>query len=194
VFAIALTLLIIEIRPPDMARIASTPDLWRALGHLLPEVFAFVLSFTVILITWLNHHGILDRVHGSSAPFVYANGLLLLTVVVIPFPTALLGISLSTGHAAPGVVLYNGVLVLQAISWILVCGTALRGRLQASDSAAAMLREGRRNGYGAVALYSLLALAAFWFPRAVATITAATWAFWAALSMRLKRVGTATPS
>jgi uncharacterized membrane protein len=173
VFAIALTLLIIEIRPPDMGTIASTQGLWLALEHLLPEVFAFVLSFIVILITWLNHHGALERVSGSSGSFVYANGLLLLTVVFIPFPTALLGSSISTAHAAPGVVLYNAVLVVQAVSWILVCGTALDGHLYTSDEAASRLREGRRNGYGACVLYALLAIAAFWFPRTVAALTAA---------------------
>lgn len=100
VFAIALTLLIIDIGLPSMDTIRSTPELWRALLGLGPSVFAFVLSFAIVLITWVNHHGTLKLVSRSSAPFLYANGFLLLTVVFIPFPTSLLGPFLWTDHAA----------------------------------------------------------------------------------------------
>ena len=117
VFAIALTLLIIEIRIPKIESIGSNADLWRALQHLAPEIFAFVLSFIIILITWVNHHGTLRLVHRSSAAFIYANGFLLLTVVFIPFPTALLGAFVWTDHAAPAVVLYDAVIAVQAIGW-----------------------------------------------------------------------------
>src|SRR5262245_6751053 len=91
VFAIALTLLILEVRLPATAHIASTADFWRALQHVLPSVFAFVLSFGIILITWVNHHAAMKLVHSSCASFIYANGFLLLAVVSIPFPTSLLG-------------------------------------------------------------------------------------------------------
>ena len=101
VFAIALTLLIIDVRIPATTAIATSGDLWRALGHLLPSVFAFVLSFGIILITWVNHHEMMKLVDKSSAPFIYANGVLLLSVVFVPFPTALLGENLLTPHAAP---------------------------------------------------------------------------------------------
>jgi uncharacterized membrane protein len=55
VFAIALTLLILDVRLPEAAAITSTAALWRALQGLGPSVFAFVLSFGIILITWVNH-------------------------------------------------------------------------------------------------------------------------------------------
>jgi uncharacterized membrane protein len=76
-------------RLPSTERIGSTSELWHALQRLASAVFAFVLSFGVILITWVNHHATLKLVHDSSASFIYANGFLLLTVVFIPFPTAL---------------------------------------------------------------------------------------------------------
>jgi uncharacterized membrane protein len=55
VFAIALTLLIIDVRIPATTEIHTSADLWRALGHLLPSVFAFLLSFGIIFISWVNH-------------------------------------------------------------------------------------------------------------------------------------------
>ncbi len=81
VFAIALTLLVIDIKVPASEGIGTARELWLALRHLGPSVFAFVLSFAIIFITWVNHHGFLRLVNKSSALFVYANGFLLLTVV-----------------------------------------------------------------------------------------------------------------
>src|SRR6476660_7770586 len=84
VFAIALTLLIIDVEIPSSVVIASTTDFWSALRNIFPSIFAFLLSFTLIFITWANHHATLKLVNKSSSSFVYANGLLLLTVVFIP--------------------------------------------------------------------------------------------------------------
>lgn len=56
VFAIALTLLIIDIRLPPVATIGSNADFWLALENIVPAIMAFALSFAVIFITWVNHH------------------------------------------------------------------------------------------------------------------------------------------
>ncbi|MGA7306324.1 MAG: TMEM175 family protein [Rhodothermales bacterium] len=186
VFAIALTLLIIDIKIPSPESIRSTSELWHALQHLAPAVFAFLLSFAIILITWVNHHGTLKLMRKSSAAFIYANGFLLLTVVFIPFPTALLGEFLWTDHAAPAVVLYDGVLAVQAIGWILLVGAALKNELTDEEGSISSLREYKRNGYFAFALYALLAIAALWFPIAVAGITTVSWIFWLTLGIALK--------
>ena len=188
VFAIALTLLIIDIKVPATESTASTSDAWRALRHLTPSVFAFVLSFAIILITWVNHHGALRLIRRSSAAFFYANGFLLLTVVFIPFPTALLGEFIWTDHAAPAVVLYNAVLAVQAIGWIFVGSAALKGHLADGEQAVSAIRENRRNGYFAFFFYSMLAVTAFWLPVAVAIITTLSWVFWLVLGIKLKQV------
>ena|SRR5579871_3549810 len=186
VFAIALTLLVIDIRLPSSSSIASTVELWRALRDLAPSAFAFVLSFIVIFITWVNHHGVLRLAHASSPSFIYANGFLLLTIVFIPFPTALLGAFLWTDHAAPAVVLYDAVLAVQAIGWIFLGGSALSDRLVAGGRATVTIQSNKRNAYFALVIYSLLALSAQWFPVAAASVTAATWLFWLTLSFRMK--------
>ena len=187
VFAIALTLLILDVRVPSAESITSTPQLWRALQNLTPAVFAFVLSFGIILITWVNHHAALELIGDSSAAFLYANGFLLLTVVTLPFPAGLLGDFLWTNHAAPAVVLYDAVLALQAVGWILVSGVALKGQLTRDERATTTLREGKRNGYFAFLLYAALAVLAVWIPLAVAIATTVSWGFWLALGIRMKR-------
>ena len=128
VFAIALTLLVIDIKIPASDAIGTSRELWVALRHLLPSVLAFVLSFVIILICWVNHHAAFRLVNQSSTTFIYANGFLLLTVVFMPFPLRL-SAYLFTDHVAPAVVIYNAVTAVQAVGWILVSGAALRGGL-----------------------------------------------------------------
>src|SRR4030095_12660549 len=170
VFAIAMTLLIIDIKIPATAEINSTADLWHALKHVAPSIFAFLLSFIVILITWVNHHNHVKLVNKSSASFLYANGFLLLTVVFIPFPTSLMGEYILTDHAAPAVILYNSTLAFQAMGWILLIGSALKDRLGKNDKSILSLRDNRKFGYFAFVLYSLCAIIAIWFPLAIAIV------------------------
>ena len=186
VFAIAMTLLIIDVKLPSTESIGNTAEFWHALQHLAPTVFAFVLSFGVILITWVNHHAALKLINKTSASFIYANGFLLLTVVFIPFPTSLLGEFLLTDHAAPAVVLYDAVLAAQAIGWILLGRTALKNQLTRDERSESTLRENARNGYFAFALYSLFSVAALWFPLAIAIVTTMSWIFWLMLGIRMK--------
>jgi uncharacterized membrane protein len=186
VFAIAMTLLVIEIRAPDPESIHSAADLWSAVRHALPTIAAFLLSFTVIFITWVNHHAIIRATPRTSATFLFANGFLLLSVAFIPFPTALLGEFILTDHAAPAVVLYNAVLVAQALSWTLMTRTALRGGLARDADAVAALRANEKNSYGAMVLYSLLAIVAFWLPMVVAIATSMTWIVWLVMSLRAR--------
>jgi uncharacterized membrane protein len=179
VFAIALTLLVLDIRVPPIAAITTTNELWLSLGRLHPSIFAFLLSFCIIFITWANHHATLTFVHKASSRFIYANGFMLLTVVLIPFTAALLGEYLPTGHAAPAVVLYTAVNALQALAWILLTQAALQPKpLTTSQNATQAIRNARRNGFVSLAIYTICAILAFWLPVVVALIITATWVVW----------------
>jgi len=186
VFAIAITLLVIELRISDPERIHSNAGLWEALRHITPAILAFILSFTIILITWVNHHHAIKLVNKSSSSFIYANGFLLLTVAFIPFPTSLLGEFISTDHASPAVALYNITLTLQAVGWILITNTALNNHLGKSEKANKMIRNNGRFGYFATILYALLAVLAFWFPVTMAIVTGITWIFWLVYGISIK--------
>jgi len=186
VFAIALTLLIIDIKIPSATEINNTSDFWAALRHITPSIFTFVLSFTIILITWVNHHNGAKLVNKLSASFIYANGFLLLTVVFIPFPTSLMGEHLLTDHAAPAVVLYTSVLALQAIGWVLISRAALKNHLGKNEKSIAIIRQNGTYGFFAFILYSLCATMAFWFPLTVAIITTITWIFWLIMGINIK--------
>src|SRR5438876_2200381 len=89
VFAIALTLLVLEIKTPVAEKIHCADDLWHSLSLLLPSLNAFLLSFFIIVISWVNHHSFMKLINKSTPHFIYANVFLLLTIVIIRFPTAL---------------------------------------------------------------------------------------------------------
>ena len=90
VFAIAITLLILEIKVPRLESSMTNSQLMNSLMNLWPSYFAFLLSFTAVLIMWINHHGFFKYLRTINLGFLYANGFLLLMVTFIPFPTAVL--------------------------------------------------------------------------------------------------------
>ena len=186
VFAIAITLLIIDIKIPSRVEINDTNEFWLALKHIAPSIFAFFSSFIIILITWVNHHATLKLINRSSPSFIYANGFLLLTVVFIPFPTSLMGEYILTDHAAPAVILYNSTLVAQAFGWMLVAGSALKDQLVKNENGKLIVRKSRKFSYFAFTLYSLCAIMAIWFPFPIAIITTITWIFWLIWGVRIR--------
>lgn len=188
VFAIAITLLIIDIKIPTTGHISGSRELLQEIAHLLPGILAFLLSFITIFITWVNHHEAMKLVDKSSAHFIYANGFLLLTVVFVPFPTSLLGKYILTDSAAPAVALYAGVFALQAISWTLLGRAVLNPArpLLKNEEAAHFARLNLKRSYFAFALYTLCAVLAFWFPVEVALFVALTWIVWLINGINLK--------
>ena len=87
VYAIVITLLILDIRIPDV----QPGSLGPALLLMLPQVFTYVLSFFVVALYWFSHHRVAQHVRQIDGTFVWLNMIWLLFVTVMPFPTALLG-------------------------------------------------------------------------------------------------------
>ena len=90
VFAIAITLLVLDIKVPPMENIAGDGDLLIALGEQWPKYFAYALSFLTVLIMWAGHHNLVSYVERTNWTFFLLNGLYLMGVALLPFPTALL--------------------------------------------------------------------------------------------------------
>jgi uncharacterized membrane protein len=86
VFAIAITLLVLEIKVP----VGHGHDLWHALGQQWPSYAGFITSFITIGIIWVNHHGLFDSVQQADRPLLFLNLFLLMSVAFIPFTTALM--------------------------------------------------------------------------------------------------------
>jgi uncharacterized membrane protein len=121
----------------------------------------------------------------SSHPFIYANGFLMLGVVFVPFPTALLGENLMTGHASPAVVLYSAAGAIMGVGWALTAWTALKPLpLTRDERAAARVRKSLRNAYFAIAFYTTCAIVAIWLPMAIAVVITLMWVYWVIYGVR----------
>jgi uncharacterized membrane protein len=90
VFAIAITLLVLGINVPKARELAVGGSLGTTLIKQWPHYLAFVTSFITIFSKWVNHHRIFSFIQKTDHPFLYWNGLLLLFITFLPFPTALL--------------------------------------------------------------------------------------------------------
>ncbi len=86
VFAIVITLLILDIKVPT----GEHGHLGRALGQQWPQYVAYLSSFLIVGIIWLNHHATINLLARANHRIQVLNLLLLLTVSVVPWPTALL--------------------------------------------------------------------------------------------------------
>jgi uncharacterized membrane protein len=117
VFAIAITLLVLEIRVPSSDQLDDPATLIRALGALWPSYVGYLISFVTIGIIWANHHNLFRLVSRVSHGLVLANLLLLLTVGFVPFPTALLAATLETPSAQVGVLVYAATFVAVAVAF-----------------------------------------------------------------------------
>ncbi len=119
VFAIAITLLIIEIRPPH---VEGGHSLVEGLVGLWPSYLGYAISFLVIGTVWANHHNRFRLISRSDHQFLFLNVLFLLCVAFIPFPTALLAEYLPTtdDHRTTAVAVYTGALAVTAVFFTLL--------------------------------------------------------------------------
>jgi uncharacterized membrane protein len=94
VMAIAITLLVIDLRLPDLPPITTEADLRAAILELGPRLFAFFLSFGVIGLWWSSHHRFFGSVVRVDGPLLWLDLAYLAAIAFLPFPTSILGTTL----------------------------------------------------------------------------------------------------
>ncbi len=122
VFAIAITLLILEIKIPS----AASGDLSVQLIRQWPSYIAFVISFAFIGIMWINHHRLFTHIKRSSNVLLFLNLLLLLGVTAVPFPTAVLAQHFGKSDQRAAAILYHGTYFAIAVFFNILWGYASR--------------------------------------------------------------------
>jgi uncharacterized membrane protein len=120
VFAIAITLLVLEIHVPNEAEIAEHGGLARALADLWSSYVAFVASFLTILIMWINHHTIFRAIRRTDQFLIISNGLLLMGVTFVPFPTTVLAQHLEGSEGEVAAAYYAATFVFTALCFNLI--------------------------------------------------------------------------
>jgi uncharacterized membrane protein len=109
IFAVAMTLLVIELKVPDPHAIHSQHALAQALADLTPKGLSWVISFFVLATFWISHHRLFHYVRWVDVGLLWRNIVQLAFVSLMPFSAALLGEFPTTGVAQ---VAYNGNMVI----------------------------------------------------------------------------------
>ncbi len=170
VFAIAITLLVLELKVPHAVDLhAGGRRLGAALLGMWPSYLAYLTSFVIILVMWVNHHILFTHIRRTSQLFLYLNGLLLLLVTFVPFPTALLAEYIEEPEATTAAAVYSGTFVLVAIAFNLLWRHASgSGRLLGPDTDARQVQAITKQYLTGPALYlAALILAFVWVPASV---------------------------
>lgn len=123
IFAIIITLLVLEIKVPHIQGSESAGDLMKALAGLLPKFTSWIISFFTIAVIWVNHHRIFKQLKFLDHGIFWWNAFLLLWTSFIPFPTAVLG---DYPGNQTSIILYGMVMALMALGFTLMRLYAIR--------------------------------------------------------------------
>lgn len=104
VFAITITLLVLEIKPPT-----DDKSLLHGLVALWPSYLAYALTFLFIGQVWANHHVMFDHIRAADRGILLLNILLLMAVAFLPFATSVLARALHSGHGQRTAVIFYGI-------------------------------------------------------------------------------------
>ena len=182
VFAIALTLLILGIKVPDMDNFTTSEKLFHALINLWPSYIAFVISFTAVLIMWINHHGFFKYLRKINTAFLYANGFLLLTVTFINLPTAILSKYFATPALNIATAFYCGTMLLINCAYnLLWFSSAYKRRLVKDEITDALIFKIRNAYWLGFFVYLAAFIISFFFPIIGLLICSLFWIFWVIL-------------
>jgi uncharacterized membrane protein len=158
VFAVAITLLALDLKPGEGSTLAERLVARTAIAHYA----AYVVSFLVIGIIWVNHHSVFRLVARVDRTLLFLNLTLLLFVAAIPFTTALLAEHLTEGaDSHPAAFAYSAVMFLMGLSfgvlwwWVVRGGRLLAQPLSRAEERAAL----RRFTVGNLAYLALMGIA-----------------------------------
>jgi uncharacterized membrane protein len=173
VFAIAITLLVIEIKIPHLST-RSTAEATQALLALLPSFFGFVLSFLVIARFWMGHHTAFTLIDRYDKRIAWPNLLLLMSIAFMPFATAFMADNL--GYFVP-TLFYNLTLLATACLSRWVIGIATGPGMIRADADPAMPALLRNRGLSVI-LGTLSAVAFTFVIPGLSQLALATMPLW----------------
>jgi len=189
VFAIAITLLVLELKVPNLETAGSSPAaLGKALLQQWPSYAGLVTSFFTILIMWVHHHAILRNVCRTDAWLHFANGCLLLGVTFVPYPTSILATYLRTPAAKMAALFYSGTFVFIAMCFYLFIRAAFRKPLLSATASMEFVAKTCHDYMFGPPLYLVAALSALLDERVSLAVCTALWIFWATTITKNTRV------
>jgi uncharacterized membrane protein len=178
VFCIAVTLLSLEISV-DVKEGFTNKGLTSALLHQWPLLLAYVTSFINVLLAWIGHHSLFKKINTTGSFVMVANGLLLMLVALVPFPTKTLGLFLLTGAFKTAVIFYAGYFVLVSLAFRLLWYAAVRDRnALVYDITEAEIKTFTKNENLGLLCNSIILATAFISPWTALILSFIMWVYW----------------
>jgi uncharacterized membrane protein len=193
VFAIAITLLVLDLKAP-VTRGVVLHDLLAQ----WPAYVAYLASFGYIGVIWVNHHYLFTRIARVNGALLWRNLALLLAMSVLPFPTAVVASAFQhpdVNDERTAVVFYALVAGAAALTWLVLFHFLSRAPYLLEDEAhTSFFAAERRRAVFGITLYALSALAALWYSVAGLVIACILPVFYGVTSTGRRFPGSAPPS
>ena len=187
VFAIAITLLILDLHVPDKDIVTTNNSLARFLVTQWPSYAAFGLSFFSIFVIWVNHHKIFKQIYQRNTAVMFSNGAILFLITILSYPTALLAKFYNTESGSTVTAIYTGVFVLINLSFNWLWYVAGKNRsLLRPDITVKAVKQIRRNYLLGFPVYVVAFCFSFYWPTVALVICAVMWLFWIPASAKLE--------
>lgn len=164
VFAIIVTLLVLEIRVPHLENRESSDELMWALWAMAPKVISWAASFFFVAIMWVQHHNVFRMATKIDYGMIWINNIFLMLICFLPFPTALMG---EYPHNRPAVLLFGLIATLASLVQVWLYSYMAKNYLQPHYNKQSVLRNVGRSFILAPMLLVVAAAASFvslWLP------------------------------
>jgi uncharacterized membrane protein len=155
VFAIVITILVLDLRPPESASVTALLSLW-------PRALSYAVSYLFLAIVWMNHHYLLRHARLASPRLLWSNFAHLFAVSLVPFATAWIA---GTSLAGTPVALYAMIFVLVNATYLMLCWEVI-DRPSGEQLSPRVRRMLHMRSVGTLAVFIAAAIIALAFPLA----------------------------
>lgn len=184
IFGVAITLLAIEIGIQEYDG-ANNINLWERILEKWPEYFTYFNSFATVLLMWMGHNKIFEKIKKSNHWIILLNGLMLLLVVLFPFPTKLVGSFIGTAAQETAVAFYSGFTGFITLSMLLLNLVLINKKslLISPEKDIPWLKNMIKGQVLGFIVYEAAAVLALYYSIAALIVTFLMWVFWAVATM-----------
>ena len=186
IFGVAITLLAIDLKAPVLETI-SNEHLLESILERWPEYLAVLSSFASVLLMWMSHHEVFKKVAKVDVSLMLANGLLLLLIIGVPYPTSVMARYILTDAASYAAAFFAGYCVLVngafRLLWYVVAHNRRLLKRSVSDKTLTTFTRAMSAG---VPAYFIIALVAFVSPMGSVLLCNAMWIYWSFASMKMQ--------
>jgi uncharacterized membrane protein len=180
IFGVAITLLAIEIGIKEYAG-ANNENLLEKILERWPEYFSYFNSFATVLLVWMGHNKIFKQLRAANHWIILMNGLVLLFVVLFPYPTKTVGIFIGTPAENTAVAFYAGFTGCITLTMLLLNLCILKNKklLINQEKSIPWIKSMIRGQIIGIFNYTFISVFAFYYSKSALVCTFFMWVFWA---------------